>query len=233
MPEGILFDLDSTIIANDAESGDCWRGICERFITHLKGFEAGQLFAAIEQNRNWYWSNPERHRRGRLNLFAARREIVSLAFDRLGIADKKLAAEIADAYSNEREETIELVPGAIDILTHFRNLNFKLALVTNGSSEMQRAKIERFKLARFFHHILVEGEFGRGKPEKQVFLSALRNLRAAAVDAWMVGDDLERDIAGAQSAGLYAIWVDWKGTGLPESTKVKPDRTIRTISELV
>lgn len=233
MPEAIIFDLDDTIIANDAESGDCWRGICEGFITRLKGLEAGQLFAAIERSENWYWSDPERHRRGRLNLFATRRKVVELAFDRLGISGTKIAEELAEAYSDEREETIELVPGAIDTLTHFRNLNCKLALVTNGSSEIQRAKIERFKLARFFHHILVEGEYGKGKPEKDVFLSALRNLGTASVDAWMVGDDLERDIAGAQSAGIYAIWVDWRGRGLPESTGVKPDRTIRTISELV
>lgn len=233
MVKSILFDLDDTIITDDASAGDCWRETCDRFASRLDGFETGQLFTAIDLTRNWFWSDPGRHRRGRLNLFDARREVVEQAFDRLGIADKKIAEEIADAYSTEREETAELCPGAIDTLTHFRNLNRKLALVTNGSSEIQRAKIERFKLARFFHHILVEGEYGKGKPEKDVFIGVLENLGAAAVDTWMVGDDLERDIFGAQRVGIYAIWVDRRGTGLPESTGVKPDRTIRTLTELV
>lgn len=233
MPEGILFDLDDTIISHAAVSDACWQKMCARYASRIDGFEAGQLFTAIKQTGNWYWSDPDRHRRGRLNLFNARREVVRLAFENLGIRDTSVTGELADAYSIEREKMAELIPGAIDTLTHFRNLNRKLALVTNGSSEIQRGKIERFKLARFFHHILVEGEFGQGKPEKPVFLSALRNLGIAAADAWMVGDDLERDIAGAQSAGIYAIWVDWRGTGLPELSRVKPDRTIRTLSELM
>ncbi len=233
MPEAILFDLDSTIIANDAASGDCWWGICRRFADRIDGYEAGQLFVAIRQADDWFWSDPGRHRRGRLNLLNTRREVVLIAFDRLGITDKNIAEELADIYSIERDETMELVPGAVDTLTYFRTINRKLGLVTNGASDIQRAKIERFKLARFFHRILVEGEFGQGKPEKKVFLSILKKLETPPVDAWMVGDDLERDIAGAQAAGIYAVWVDWKGQGLPQTTRVKPDRIIREISELI
>ncbi|MEE8412928.1 MAG: HAD family hydrolase [Dehalococcoidales bacterium] len=233
MPEAILFDLDDTIIAYDAISGDCWQRVCSRFSARLPGLETEQLFTAINQARNWYWDDAERNRRGRLDLFKARREVVALAFENLGINDKQVGAELADSYSTEREETVSLIPGAIDTLTYFRTINRKLGLVTNGASDAQRAKIERFKLARFFHRILVEGEFGQGKPEKKVFLSILKKLETPPVDAWMVGDDLERDIAGAQAAGIYAVWVDWKGQGLPQTTRVKPDRIIREISELI
>ena len=40
-----------------------------------------------------------------------------------------------------------------------------LAMITNGASATQRAKIERFHLAPYFDHILIEGELGFGKPE--------------------------------------------------------------------
>jgi FMN phosphatase YigB (HAD superfamily) len=49
----------------------------------------------------------------------------------------------------------------------------------------------------------------------------------------MVGDDIDRDIAGAQKVGIFSIWLDWKGHGLPDSTAVKPDRTIHTLTELI
>ena len=39
-------------------------------------------------------------------------------------------------------------------------------------------------------------------------------------------------ISGAKALGLYTIWVDWRGDGLPESSPVRPDRIIRSISEL-
>jgi FMN phosphatase YigB (HAD superfamily) len=41
-----------------------------------------------------------------------------------------------------------------------------------------------------------------------VFDFALDELGVSAVDAWMIGDSLVNDIAGAQAAGVYAIWVD-------------------------
>lgn len=233
MPQAILFDLDSTIIANNATSSDCWRGICQRFINRLPGFEADQLYSEIRKSGDSFWSDPERHRSGRLNLYSTRRLIVSKAFDVLNINDGKLTEELADTYTVEREESMKLVPGAIETLTHFRNIGHKLALVTNGASEFQRAKIDRFNLAPFFHHILVEGEFGHGKPEKQVFISVLEKLDTKPDDAWMVGDDLERDIAGANNAGVFSIWVDREGKGLLENSPVIPDRIIRSITELV
>ena len=52
-------------------------------------------------------------------------------------------------------------------------------------------------------------------------------------DAMMVGDNLAADIGGAQALGIYGVWVDWSGQGLPPDSAVIPDRTVRTISELV
>ena len=36
-----------------------------------------RVYDAIERVREWYWADPERHRVGRLDLAAARREVVS------------------------------------------------------------------------------------------------------------------------------------------------------------
>ena len=55
-----------------------------------------------------------------------------------------------------------------------------LGLVTNGAAAPQRAKIDRFDLARFFDVIVVEGEAGFGKPDRRVFERA---LGALGVDA--------------------------------------------------
>ena len=231
--KAILFDLDDTII-NFTEAGEaCWWEMCLRYEHQVDGYDAGQLYTAIRQTAEWFWNDPERIGQQKLDIFSARREVVGLALEKLGASDTGVAEEIADAYSGERDEGVGVFPGAIETLLHFRTARRKLALVTNGGSEMQRAKIEKFKLENFFHHIQIEGEYGRGKPEKQVFLNTLKALEVSAVDTWMVGDDLLRDVAGAQSAGIYGIWLDWKGTGLPEDTQVKPDRIIRNISELV
>jgi FMN phosphatase YigB (HAD superfamily) len=49
----------------------------------------------------------------------------------------------------------------------------------------------------------------------------------------MVGDDLQRDIAGAQKLGIYSIWCDYGRNGLPEGSRVKPDKIINNIAELL
>jgi putative hydrolase of the HAD superfamily len=156
-----------------------------------------------------------------------------MAFTRLGRDDLELADKIADAFSAEREATSSLVPGAVDTLESLRKRGIRLALITNGGSEMQRAKIQKFGLAPFFDNILVEGEFGCGKPDEAVFLHSLEKLKVSPSDAWMVGDDLERDIAPCLPLGIFSIWVDWKGTGLPSSVKVEPDKIVRNIGELL
>jgi putative hydrolase of the HAD superfamily len=232
-PKAILFDLDDTIIAHSTAGDSCWQELCNRFAPLVEGLKAEKLLDAVNRVRDWYWDDPERHRRGRLNLIIARRELVALAFSNLGINNTDLANQLADAYSAEREEAVTLFPGAVDTLKHFRNRGIKLALVSNGSGELQRKKIERFNLVPFFDCITIEGEFGLGKPDERVFLHTLEKLSAAAKEAWMVGDNLEWDVAGAQKAGIYGIWVDWQGNGLPESSTVRPDRIVNSISELV
>lgn len=233
LPGAFLFDLDDTIIAHGAAAEGLWESLCFEHASMIEGLSAETLLQAVGDARDWYWSDPERHRNGRLNLFQARRQLVELAFKNLGLDNLEVAHKIANAYSTQREELVKLFPGSVDILKFFRSSGKKMALVTNGASDMQRSKIERFGLGEYFDYILVEGEFGVGKPDKSVFLHALNKLNCSENEAWMVGDDLSRDIAGAQDVGIYSVWVDWKNEGLPGDSPVCPDKIINAISELV
>jgi putative hydrolase of the HAD superfamily len=51
-------------------------------------------------------------------------------------------------------------------------------------------------------------------------------------DAWMVGDNLEWDVAAPQKLGMRGIWIDLRGRGVPEQSAVKPDYIIRLLAEL-
>jgi putative hydrolase of the HAD superfamily len=155
-----------------------------------------------------------------------------MAFSSLGIDDPEVARDLADAYVEMREGRVGFCPGAIDTIRYFHNRGVRLGLVTNGASEMQRGKLERFGLEPYFDHILIEGEFGAGKPDASVFRHMLGRFNVMAEDAWMVGDDLQRDISGAQALGMFTIWVDWRGGGLPASSPIVPDRIVRSIAEL-
>ncbi len=125
-----------------------------------------------------------------------------------------------------------LLPNAADTLAYFQARKFRLALVTNGDSEGQRAKVARFGLAKFFDLILVEGELGIGKPDRRIFSKALELIGSTPEQTLMIGDNLVWDILGAHTAGIKGIWLDWKKAGLPQDTPVKPFARITDLSQL-
>ena len=106
-------------------------------------------------------------------------------------------------------------PGAHDAIDELKARGVKLALVTNGAAGAQRAKVERFALSDRFDHIQIEGEHGFGKPEERAYLHAMQALGVTASDTWMIGDNLEWEVVAPQRLGIYAIWIDVHGDGLP------------------
>lgn len=108
-----------------------------------------------------------------------------------------------------------------------------MALVTNGDSVGQRYKIDRFDLESFFDCIVIEEEFGVGKPDDSVFHHALASLNAEPQQAWMVGDNFRWEIAPCRRLGLHTVWVDVLGDGLYPEADGEPHRTVRAIEELI
>ena len=47
------------------------------------------------------------------------------------------------------------------------------------------------------------------------------------------GVGLEWEVAAPQKIGIFAIWMDSRGKGLPESTNIRPDRIIKALPELL
>lgn len=232
-PQAILIDLDDTILELNTSVDKCWKIVCSRFASVTTGLTTEKLLYSIDEIRSWYWNDPERHREGRLKLLDARREMVKVALASLEVDDNALAGAIAVAYGEEMDKHMAPFPGTIETLRHLHRHKLKMALLTNGSSALQRKKIDRFDLAQYFDLILIEEEAGYGKPDQRIFLQALSQLAVDAAEAWMVGDDLERDIAGAQQAGIFTFWVDSKPIQPAIKSEVIPDRTIRSLTELI
>ena len=231
LPRVLLIDLDDTIVRYGAGGEGLWVEVVERFVRRLP-VSAERLLAAIDAVRVPFWADPARSRLARQDMFAARRAILAQAFDRLGLSSQgELVREVADAYSSEREARVVPFPGALETLAELRRRGHALGLLTNGGAPLQRAKIERHDLARFFDAVRIEGEVGVGKPSPEAFAAALAALGAYGEPALMVGDDLEADIAGAHSAGLETVWIDHRGAGPPPGAT--PRRAIRALAELL
>ena len=233
LPKAILFDMDETLLTNTMPIESAWQEACETSAKRVNTFNSEELRLQINIIREWYWGDPERHRLGRLNLLKARTAVVRMSLEKLGYSNEEIAAAIATDYSSLIDRSLGYFPNAEDTLLQLVKKGVKLALLTNGAGESQQEKIKRFGFSRYFPVRLIEGELGFGKPDQRVFETAMKKLETTPGQNWMVGDDLQRDIAGAQKMGIYSIWCDYGRNGLPESSKVKPDKIINNIAELL
>jgi putative hydrolase of the HAD superfamily len=238
LPRAILFDLDDTIISAYGRPDLAWAAVISEFQTELKPLAASRVVSAVQHSATRFWADAERHRAWRQKLREARREIVGDAFGALSrqgvsVPARAIQNAIADRFTEYRDEQMHIFPDAHQTIDTLRERGVRLALVTNGDGAGQRAKIVRFGLAHRFHHIQIEGEHGFGKPEPRAYLHALGRLEVVARDSWMVGDNLEWEVAAPQRLGIHAIWFDAHGAGLPEDSAIRPDRIVRRLSELL
>lgn len=228
----VILDLDDTLIDYTGASENCWRGICDESAVTL-GLDGARLHATLMAQRVDFWADPELNRIGRHDLLEGSRIIVRRTLETFGVGDETLAATMAQQYQDRRIDLVFLFPESLATIEELRARGHRLAMITNGGAEGQRGKIVRFDLAKHFDYILVEGEFGHGKPDERVYRHVLAELGIEAADAMMVGDDLERDVAGPQQVGMRGVWIDRAGVGLPPACTVTPDRIIGSLSDLL
>ena len=236
LPRAMLIDMDDTILSAYGRPEIAWNKIAAEFAGELAPLSPQQVASAVLESGRKFWSTAEAA--WRLKLAEARQVVVKDGFAALAAAGqpalpRSLPSGSPTASPPIATEEMFMFPGAHDAIDALKALGVKLALVTNGAADTQRAKVERFELAHRFDHIQIEGEHGFGKPEERAYLHAMQALDVTAPDTWMIGDNLEWEIEVPQRLGIYAIWMDAHGDGLPADTTVKPDRIIRSLTELL
>ena len=233
LPRAMLIDLDDTLLASTAAG----RHAMEVITRQLAGDTAlplARLSEAMAEAHTWFWSDEERRTHARLHQAGARARIVERALELIGFTAPVDAEALGRRFLAERLRALEPIAGALETVAELRRRGVRLALVTNGSAADQRAKIGRHAVDRRFDAVVVEGEVGFGKPDPRIFRLALERLGVTAAEAWMVGDDLPWDIAGAQAVGIHGVWAsDHAATGATGDGTVQPDRTVGTIAELL
>ena len=221
----VLLDLDDTLIVEEAHARAQLRATGV-----VAGVEAADWEALVLETARSEWYASEHHEACR-DLGIASWEGLWATFEgahpliaplqgfvegyrqktwarSLELAGKNpgLASELSRMYIEGQRAGHPLAPGAADLVRRAVATG-PVALVTNGPPDIQRLKLEQTGLAGHFSAVVISGELGRGKPDPEVFLSALDVLGAEAQAAVMVGDNWERDVEGALSAGLGAVWI--------------------------
>ena len=89
--KALLLDLDDTLLDYSGGVDQSWTEACTA-CCRPAGVNPAVLVTAIADTRRWFWDDPERQRRERLNMLGAWQHIVEFALERLGQTTTGLAA---------------------------------------------------------------------------------------------------------------------------------------------
>jgi putative hydrolase of the HAD superfamily len=226
--DAVLFDLDDTLHDDTA----AYRAAAQRVAEEVgaeRGVDAAALRDAYSREAESFWAQLDATQL-QTSLAGLRAQMWGRALADVGIRDPALALRAAVDYNRFRAEELELFPAALPLLHALRAAGRKTALITNGFAETHREKIVLLRLEDAFDAVLIADEVGMVKPDPNIFLHACTLVGASPAASLMVGDRYERDIRGAQHAGLATLWVNPRGETLPAGGP-PPDATVATFEE--
>jgi putative hydrolase of the HAD superfamily len=215
----VLFDLDHTLIAYRRTSGELLAA----------SFEACDLDPLFPVEAYYECFDELRDQHDSIESLRAD------CFERLAAEHghaPSLGREVAAAYTAMRDQTnVAFVPGAQTVLDRLYG-QVDLGVVTNGTGEAQRAKIDAVNLDQWIDATVFAGEEVPAKPEAAPFERALTRLGSTPGSAVHVGDSLSSDVAGANAAGLHSVWLADGDEPGPE-TSTAPTHRIESMPELL
>lgn len=124
-----------------------------------------------------------------------------------------------------------LYEGVLQTLTTLRR-KYRLVLVSNCAIEMRDA-INALGLTDFFEHCILSYEVGARKPNKPIYLAALRAVGLKANECLFVADEIS-DLEGAREVGMMTMLVRQGFSTFCEAKDLhfKPDLECKRISEI-
>jgi putative hydrolase of the HAD superfamily len=252
--ETVLFDLDETLIEEEASNDASALAACE--IAHRRyGIDTRAMLTALRARSRELWlGGPALQycrdigispREGLWGAFSGdepslkilrewipgyRIDAWTSALRGVGLDDVSMARELADFFLADRRERHVVFPESRAVLEVLRS-GVKIGMITNGASDIQRAKVVGSGLGSYFDAILVSGEEGFGKPKPEIFRLAIDRLDVDEASAVMIGDSLARDVVGAAAVGIKSVWVNRTGIKANESLPL-PDAELRDLAAL-
>ena len=190
----VIFDLDQTLVNRDATFKLFLEKQYLRLQQHLGNNSFEAFYAAIKQHDN--------------NGYTPKDEVYSLVCADLGLEPPTItttATLLFNDFTKFYGSDPILFEDVHQILSELQK-HYTLALITNGKTKGQNAKIDNANLRNYFKCIVVSETEGIKKPDLRIFERCLKRLDISATEAVYVGDNPENDVRAAQLAGMKAIW---------------------------
>ena len=225
MIKAIFFDLDNTL-CNCIEADDKTFKLVETLaLENEPGINTESLKNSFFKILGQIPFDPE----GIIPVTKWREKIWQQALMAQNIEKLTLAKKLNQFFLEKRLEFYKFDPGVEDFLNKIK-CEYKIVLITNGDSDIQRPKIDACKAELIFgKNILVGGEEEKEKPHKSIFYKACSLVSCSPNEAIHVGDSLTKDIQGGINSGLAAtVWIE-NSYQSKDDIHIRSDFTIKSV----
>ena len=149
-------------------------------------------------------------------------------------ADQYNLLELMKIYDWGPAPGVEPYPDTHDVLTHLKQSQYKIGLITNAFNPMwmRDPELEAYDLLKYFDARITSGDTRFMKPHPAIYWRMMGLLELMPEDCIFVGDRPGHDIQGAHNVGMLGIMIDpphldrgFEGT--------KPDYVITSLTEML
>ncbi len=199
----LFFDLDHTLWDFERCSSET---LSELYFKH--GFNELRPFTSQEQFylafRRINFSLWGLYNRGEVTKAEIRDNRFKMIFEAVGWPGKHLPPGIGHEYLYTCPAKPHLLPRTRELLEYLQN-RYTMHILTNGFEDVQGLKLRSSGIDGFFATVTTSECTGFKKPKREIFEHALQKAGAKVEDSLMVGDNLETDIAGAESINMDCV----------------------------
>jgi putative hydrolase of the HAD superfamily len=234
---GLIFDINGTltdILTNE------WHDDVYRVISNLLSYQGISLGANDVKDSYFQIMDEQRAARGErypeFDAIGIFREIITrhtTDFTRHLLPEKleQLPRLLAETYRAVSRYRLQLYPGVKDTLNQL-HLKYHLAIVSDSQTAYAVPELNAVGLFGYFDPVIISGDFGYRKPDKRLLERALRAMKMEPSEVLFVGNDMYRDVYGAQRFGMKTIFFR-SNQGMQEKEGVNPDYIIYNFPELL
>ncbi|MEI4621704.1 HAD family hydrolase [Bacillus pfraonensis] len=214
----MLFDLDDTLLNRDKAVDKMFLMILEKCYEDVEFSEKNEMLQKFKgyDKRSYGYSD--------------KTKVLESFFDEFPPKYRLPRNYIQDFWNNNFPNCFSINQNTINILNTIK-MQVKVAIITNGTTQRQKAKIINTNLNSCFDIIIISEEVGFSKPDKRIFELALNKLNVPPEATLFVGDDIEKDISGCQNANIKGIW--FNPHMIKNDTEIKPYAEINSFNRLL
>jgi putative hydrolase of the HAD superfamily len=119
-----------------------------------------------------------------------------------GRTNPQKALQFEKIYWQNFFQKMVIKPEVRNFLEELKKRKIKITLITDLTTEIQFKKILYLKLEKLVDFVVTSEEAGAEKPNRKIFNLALQKAGATKKASIYIGDDLKKDGAGGEGAGI-------------------------------